>query len=90
MLTLAGWTIFALACMLGCLPFSGLLTLPCAVVLYLAARRDLALMTAGRMDPTGRVGVHTSRSLAIANLWLAGFNFVWTVALLGLQCLRAD
>jgi hypothetical protein len=55
-----------------CLIYSGLLTLPLAVVVELLVRRDTYGMATGRMDPRGRAQAETARRLAWGGV-AAGF-----------------
>ncbi|HZT80831.1 MAG TPA: hypothetical protein VFA26_11435 [Gemmataceae bacterium] len=68
--------IFGILSLCVCLP--ALIALPMGLGVYAAARRDLALMQAGQMDPDGSARTQTARDMALGGAFTAGMaSLLW-------------
>jgi hypothetical protein len=72
----------------GCIPATGFLALPAALLTFDLARRDLMEMRAGRMDPAGEGQTRRAQYRAGVAVLFGGFNILVTVGLLASLFLR--
>jgi hypothetical protein len=81
LLSVLGGTSLAVAGFLACIPATGFLALPLALVTFYLARRDLVQMRVGCMDPTGQRQTRRAQYRAGVALLFGGWNLLLTVGL---------
>jgi hypothetical protein len=81
LLAILGAVSLTIGGLFACLPATSFLALPLAVVTYSLARRDLAQMRAGRMDPAGIRQTRRAQARAGFALGFSGFNLLLTVGI---------
>jgi hypothetical protein len=81
LLAILGAVSLTIGGLFACIPATSLIALPLAIVTYSLARRDLAQMRAGRMDPAGIWQTRRAQARAGFALGFSGFNLLLTAGL---------